>query len=880
MGVTTSQLGELAAKTAAALTASQPDYASLAARIAVSNLPPSGNSLSGAQRYAPFRFVVCISLAIERSDLRILLEMVSSQVVNMLKVDVVDKWVPLLKPNRVGGIQNRPQAWSGGNGDEAFPPVRCPSDSDGPTTSYDEEDRACRWYVATSGQILENQVAQGLGMEKGLRGGSPMWKMTSDKVMLLLFETPSGFALFNFFATLIEQPNALEKIWTNFTKIEKAKKVVWLRQFQTIEDSSSAINQSTGVNGVLTEMIMKYHCPGQKMAVGELGYKKIIEERLKIACVYDTTVMELMWGIQIRMRQLVPREKAYLHESQLLPMSQGLQNVLSRYDFNYFNPDMLNERILIMAYALFECDSIENEKSGDLHHAASVIKDVFGIDTDAWDLLKVATAVKRIWCPKEASNSCEFSEHEVKREAQAHSLMNVNLEVRILRSRPAKKPPADSVDTLVKPTTKRIRRKRPTERRPDDDELSKIRKQIKYFFNRISYHQTFVEAYTRKGWKNQSVEKIRPEKDLERAKKDIMRYKLKIREAFQNLDHLLTVGKPEECLLDSEGNMSSNDIVCATCSLKEDTLDNDIILCDGACKRGFHQNCLNPPLLTKDIPEGEEKWHCPACVCKIDCIESINKFRGTSDLSISDSWQKVFPEAAAMAHGSMQSDVPDLPSDDSEDDDFDPNISEEHVACHVEGSSEEDGDEGSYSDDSNSITSSDSLEHLKEGEKVDDLRLPSDDSEDDDYDPAGPDSDEDMKEKQDESDFTSDSDDFCADIAKSCHMEEVSSGRKAGDHTNDLEGAPVGPNTSMSHLTTKDIEIDQDAILPSRRRQVKPLDYKKLYDDAYGEALSDSSDGEDWSGKSTLKEHSEEEIEVDSFRDSTFSLRKAKNSTL
>ncbi|EMS67004.1 hypothetical protein TRIUR3_21772 [Triticum urartu] len=229
----------------------------------------------------------------------------------------------------------------------------------------------------------------------------PTTRRTADKVMLLLFETPSGFAVFNFFATLIEQPNALE--------------VVWLRQFQIIEDSSSAINQSTGVNGVLTEMIMKYHCPGQKMAVGELGYKKIIEERLKIARVYDTTVMELMWGIQNRMRQLVPREKAYLHESQLLPMSQGLQNVLSRYDFNYFNPDMLNERILIMAYALFECDSFENEKSGDLHHAASVIKDVSGIDTDAWDLLKIATAVKRIWCPKEASNSCEFSEHEVKR---------------------------------------------------------------------------------------------------------------------------------------------------------------------------------------------------------------------------------------------------------------------------------------------------------------------------------------------------------------------------------------------------------------------------------------------------------------------------------
>ncbi|VAH32004.1 unnamed protein product [Triticum turgidum subsp. durum] len=47
MGVTTSQL---TTETAAALTASQPDYASLAARIVVSNLPPSGNSLCGARK--------------------------------------------------------------------------------------------------------------------------------------------------------------------------------------------------------------------------------------------------------------------------------------------------------------------------------------------------------------------------------------------------------------------------------------------------------------------------------------------------------------------------------------------------------------------------------------------------------------------------------------------------------------------------------------------------------------------------------------------------------------------------------------------------------------------------------------------------------------
>ncbi|XBI42955.1 hypothetical protein VPH35_107790 [Triticum aestivum] len=103
--------------------------------------------------------------------------------------------------------------------------------------------------------------------------------------MLLLFETPSGFAIFSFRAGVIEKPNALEEIWTHFILIGTAKSVVRLRNFQTFEDKSSAINQKTGVNESLTEMIMKCHFPGQRMAVGKPEYKKIIEENLKITCV-------------------------------------------------------------------------------------------------------------------------------------------------------------------------------------------------------------------------------------------------------------------------------------------------------------------------------------------------------------------------------------------------------------------------------------------------------------------------------------------------------------------------------------------------------------------------------------------------------------------
>ena len=105
----------------------------------------------------------------------------------------------------------------------------------------------------------------------------------------------------------------------------------------------------------------------------------------------------------------------------------------------------------------------------------------------------------------------------------------------------------------------------------------------------------------------------------------------------------------------------------------------------------------------------------------------------------------------------MQNDVHDLPLDNSEHDNFDPYVSEEDVDDHVEGSLEEDGGDDLDSDDSYFITySNNNSEHVKEKDNIDDLALVSEDSEDDDYYPEDPDLDKDIKEKKDESDFTSD----------------------------------------------------------------------------------------------------------------------------
>ncbi|GJT83058.1 nuclear export mediator factor NEMF isoform X1 [Tanacetum coccineum] len=79
-----------------------------------------------------------------------------------------------------------------------------------------------------------------------------------------------------------------------------------------------------------------------------------------------------------------------------------------------------------------------------------------------------------------------------------------------------------------------------------------------------------------------SLEKLRPEKELECAKSDFNRYKLKIRDMFKQIDTLLEEGKFPESLYDSDGLIYSKDIFCSKCAQIDVRLDNDIILCDGA----------------------------------------------------------------------------------------------------------------------------------------------------------------------------------------------------------------------------------------------------------------------------------------------------------
>ncbi|KAL7156896.1 hypothetical protein ABFS83_02G039800 [Erythranthe nasuta] len=395
---------------------------------------------------------------------------------------------------------------------------------------------------------------------------------------------------------------------------------------------------------------------------------------------------------------------------------------------------------------------------------------------------------------------------------------------------------------------KKGRKKKQVKNTTTVNEYSRTRSHLRYLLHRIKYEQSLIDAYCAEGWKGQSLEKLKPEKELQRAKSHILRYKLRIRALFENLDLSLAVGKLPTSLFDSQGEIDSEDIFCAKCGSKELPLDNDIILCDGACERGFHQFCLDPPLLKEQIPPGDEGWLCPGCDCKVDCIDILKDFQGTK-ISILDSWE-IFPEAAAAASGKKLDDCSGSSSDDAEDDDYDPDkpdADENNADEKVE------GDESS-SDESDYFSASDGVAAPLNKDKYE--GLPSEDSEDDDFDPSAPDEDEQVKQDSSGSDFTSDSEDLDALLEENATEPGQDPGQAADQKQPSTGSNDEHPKVGRMKRTSLKDELvylmETDAQPVAGKRQVKRLDYKKLLDETYGNASSDSSD-EDFDDGTTRK---------------------------
>lgn len=253
-----------------------------------------------------------------------------------------------------------------------------------------------------------------------------------------------------------------------------------------------------------------------------------------------------------------------------------------------------------------------------------------------------------------------------------------------------------TVDVRSQKLKQRKKRKR-AKNNVEHDEAARLQRRTRYLLIKMKLEQNLLDAYVGEGWKGQSREKIKPEKELQRAKKQILKCKLGIRDAIRQLDTLGSVGCIDDSAIAPDGSVYHEHIVCAKCKLREAFPDNDIILCDGTCNCAFHQKCLDPPLLTENIPLGDQGWFCKFCECKTEILEAMNAHLGTN-FSVDSYWKDIFKEEAALPDGgdSFLHPEREWPSDDSEDDDYDPEKCENSCSYSRTGS-EDDASEAASS---------------------------------------------------------------------------------------------------------------------------------------------------------------------------------------
>ncbi|XP_073273236.1 probable nucleolar protein 5-1 [Primulina huaijiensis] len=244
--------------------------------------------------------------------------------------------------------------------------------------------------------------------------------------MLLLFETPAGFALFK---VLDEgKLSKVEDLGKDFSTSESARKVVKLKAFSKFENTSEALSAATllidskpskGLRNFL-----RSHCEGDILAVADSKLGNTIKEKLRIECVHNNAVMELMRGVRSQLTELI----SGLAVQDLAPMSLGLSHSLSRYKLK-FSPDKV-DTMIIQAISLL--DDLDKE----LNTYAMRVREWYGwhfpeLAKIVQDNILYAKAVKLMGNRTNASK-LDFSEilaEEVEAELKEAAMISMGTEV-------------------------------------------------------------------------------------------------------------------------------------------------------------------------------------------------------------------------------------------------------------------------------------------------------------------------------------------------------------------------------------------------------------------------------------------------------------------
>ncbi|KAM7279802.1 hypothetical protein ACFE04_006936 [Oxalis oulophora] len=244
--------------------------------------------------------------------------------------------------------------------------------------------------------------------------------------MLVLFETPAGFALFK-----VLKEGSLSKVddlGKEFQTTELARKIVKLKAFSKFENMSEALTaanclvESKPSKGL--RKFLKAHCDGETLAIADSKLGNAIKEKLKIECVHNHAVMELMRGLRSQLSELV----SGLGTQDLTPMSLGLSHNLCRHKLK-FSSDKV-DTMIIQAIGLL--DDLDKE----LNTYAMRVREWYG-----WHFPELAKIVQdnilyaksvKLMAARENAAKLDFSEilpEEVEAELKEAAVISMGTEI-------------------------------------------------------------------------------------------------------------------------------------------------------------------------------------------------------------------------------------------------------------------------------------------------------------------------------------------------------------------------------------------------------------------------------------------------------------------
>jgi len=167
--------------------------------------------------------------------------------------------------------------------------------------------------------------------------------------MLVLFETPAGFAIFK----LLDEKKLLksDNLYEEFQE-SGAKKCVKLQMFEKFKDTTDALasaaaliegKMSKGLKKVLKKVAASD--AHEKLAVADAKLGSVIKKKFELDCVYDSNIAELMRCIRSQLSNLI-------QDKEMTAMSLGLAHSLSRYKLK-FSPDKI-DTMIVQAVSLLD----------------------------------------------------------------------------------------------------------------------------------------------------------------------------------------------------------------------------------------------------------------------------------------------------------------------------------------------------------------------------------------------------------------------------------------------------------------------------------------------------------------------------------------------